>query len=190
MPTITDVTKAFENDKTDPASNRGQRKANSVWILTENAIKNGVQSTTRYRKNATSKKNLNRSPALQRQRSGAKGGRAARRAARLKRLQQEHDQFHYAQSDDGTTSLPSMFVPSPQDTAAVDEWSTHSYSPNTSPDEPHALPPYDLVSLPHCGYEQDASIKYEADDCINCEDDDVVRFLMQLSHDDTYGETM
>lgn len=65
------------------------KKANSVWILTADAVRHGVQSTTRYRKNGSNKKaNRARVPAPLRQRSGAKGGRAARRAARLRREEQ------------------------------------------------------------------------------------------------------
>ena len=49
----------------------------------------GVQSTTRYRKTGGARKaGLGGSPDYRRQRSGAKGGRAARRAARLRRLEQ------------------------------------------------------------------------------------------------------
>lgn len=69
---------------------RGEpKKATSVWFLTQTALRHGVQSTTRYRKTGVARKSgLNSSPDLQRQRSGAKGGRAARRAARLRRLEQ------------------------------------------------------------------------------------------------------
>ena len=60
-----------------------------MWILTEDAIRHGVQSTTRYRKHGSNKKtNRARIPAPLRQRSGAKGGRAARRAAKLRREEQ------------------------------------------------------------------------------------------------------
>lgn len=58
-------------------------------MLTDEAIKNGVQSTTRYRKTGGGKRTLgSRIPAIQRQRSGAKGGRAARRTARQRRQEQ------------------------------------------------------------------------------------------------------
>lgn len=85
---------AFENDRTDSANPGHQaRKANSVWILTEDAIRHGVQSTTRYRKHGSNKKtNRARIPAPLRQRSGAKGGRAARRAAKLRREEQQQRQ--------------------------------------------------------------------------------------------------
>lgn len=77
---------AFENDREQLRGNA--RKANSVWVLTEDAIQNGVQSTTRYRKSGGGKRPLTRTPALQRQRSGARGGRAARRSARYRRQEQ------------------------------------------------------------------------------------------------------
>jgi hypothetical protein len=88
------VEQAFENDRTDPKNPGHQaRKANSVWILTEDAVRHGVQSTTRYRKHGSNKKtNRTRTPAPLRQRSGAKGGRAARRAARLRREEQMNRQ--------------------------------------------------------------------------------------------------
>ncbi|KIW19071.1 hypothetical protein PV08_03361 [Exophiala spinifera] len=78
------MNKAFENDR--DSARGGSRKTNSVWVLTEDAIKNGVQSTTRYRKAGGGKRhNGHRVPAIQRQRSGAKGGRATSRAARQRR---------------------------------------------------------------------------------------------------------
>ncbi|KAK5552353.1 hypothetical protein LTR46_009683 [Exophiala xenobiotica] len=77
------MNKAFENDRDTTRAN--SRKANSVWVLTEDAVKNGVQSTTRYRKTGGGKRMGQRAPAIQRQRSGAKGGRAASRAARQRR---------------------------------------------------------------------------------------------------------
>ncbi len=54
----------------------------------------GVQSTTRYRKTGSVRKSITAgSPDFRRQRSGAKGGRAARRAARLRRLEQSHSNW-------------------------------------------------------------------------------------------------
>ncbi|PWY80007.1 hypothetical protein BO83DRAFT_201083 [Aspergillus eucalypticola CBS 122712] len=55
------------------------KKAVNYWRLTNEAIKNGVQSTTRYRKQASYRKALGSDPpAPQRQRSGAKGGKATK----------------------------------------------------------------------------------------------------------------
>ena len=86
---------AFENDKTQSTNARGQpKKATSVWFLTREALMHGVQSTTRYRKTGGVRKTgLGGSPDYRRQRSGAKGGRAARRAARLRRLEQSHSSW-------------------------------------------------------------------------------------------------
>jgi hypothetical protein len=72
---------AFENDR--ESTTGGSRKTTSVWVLTDEAIRNGVQSTTRYRKNGTAKTtSRGRKPAISRQQAGARGGRAARNAAR------------------------------------------------------------------------------------------------------------
>lgn len=81
---------AFENDKNCTVNSRGEpKKTTSVWYLSQDALQHGVQSTTRYRKGVGLRKPyLNGNPDSQRQKSGAKGGRAARRAARLRRLEQ------------------------------------------------------------------------------------------------------
>ncbi|RMZ87675.1 hypothetical protein DV736_g5102, partial [Chaetothyriales sp. CBS 134916] len=81
---------AFENDKTQTVNARGEpKKATSVWYLTDYALRNGVQSTTRYRKNGGTRRSaLHGRPNAVRARSGAKGGRAARRAARFRQKEQ------------------------------------------------------------------------------------------------------
>jgi hypothetical protein len=64
----------------------GKAKTNNCWKLSEDAEKNGIQSTTRYRNHGHQKKpNRTAPPAPQRQQSGSKGGRAARIAARYRR---------------------------------------------------------------------------------------------------------
>ncbi|KAF9885731.1 hypothetical protein FE257_012616 [Aspergillus nanangensis] len=61
------------------------KKAVNFWRLTEEAVKNGIQSTTRYRKQANYKKTLaSEPPAPQRQRSGAKGGKATKSTAKFR----------------------------------------------------------------------------------------------------------
>ncbi|KAJ0420033.1 hypothetical protein BJY00DRAFT_313506 [Aspergillus carlsbadensis] len=61
------------------------KKAVNYWRLTEEAITNGIQSTTRYRKQANYKKSVAADPpAPQRQRSGAKGGKATKITARFR----------------------------------------------------------------------------------------------------------
>jgi hypothetical protein len=101
---------AFENDKTACTQNaRGEtKKATSVWYLTEDAAINGVQATTRYRKKDQIKRApLSGSPDFRRQKSGAKGGRAAKRAARLRRVEQSrHGWGLDTMSDTGTVDSP------------------------------------------------------------------------------------
>src|SRR3954453_10352053 len=54
-------------------------KKHFVWVLVEEAIKDGVKSTTRYRKSCSKKSPRSEAKAFQRQRSGQKGGRATRK---------------------------------------------------------------------------------------------------------------
>ncbi|PLB45650.1 hypothetical protein P170DRAFT_449306 [Aspergillus steynii IBT 23096] len=61
------------------------KKSVNYWRLTDEAVKNGIQSTTRYRKQANYKKTLGSDPpAPQRQRSGAKGGKATKITAKFR----------------------------------------------------------------------------------------------------------
>ncbi|KAL4890788.1 hypothetical protein BDV59DRAFT_194731 [Aspergillus ambiguus] len=61
------------------------KKAVNFWRLTDEAVEKGIQSTTRYRKQANYKKALgSEPPAPQRQRSGAKGGKAAKFTAKFR----------------------------------------------------------------------------------------------------------
>ena len=57
-------------------------KKGFIWVLEESALQEGVKSTTRYRKHNSNKKGLrSHHPAPQRQLSGAKGGKAAKKFA-------------------------------------------------------------------------------------------------------------
>src|SRR5438045_4688636 len=58
-------------------------KKHFVWVLVENAIKDGVKSTTRYRKSCSKKSPRSETKAFQRQRSGQKGGKATRKWKKL-----------------------------------------------------------------------------------------------------------
>ncbi|KAL4875918.1 hypothetical protein BJY04DRAFT_232067 [Aspergillus karnatakaensis] len=61
------------------------KKAVNYWRLTDEAVNNGIQSTTRYRKQANYKKSAaSDPPAPQRQRSGAKGGKATKITSRFR----------------------------------------------------------------------------------------------------------
>lgn len=65
------------------------KKPINYWRLTNEARINGVQSTTRYRKANHRKLMSSDPPALGRQRSGSKGGRAARHAAKMRPTNQD-----------------------------------------------------------------------------------------------------
>ncbi|KAE8391906.1 hypothetical protein BDV23DRAFT_182025 [Aspergillus alliaceus] len=61
------------------------KKAKNVWRLTDEAARKGIQSTTRYRKQGNYKKTVGLAPpAPQRQRSGAKGGKATKVTAKYR----------------------------------------------------------------------------------------------------------
>lgn len=131
-----------------------------MWVLTEHAIKNGVQSTTRYRKNGNSKKSTsNRTPAIQRQRSGAKGGRAARRAARAKRNEHQalSTRTHYSNLDS-----PASFshTPSPLSTSR-DQWSAYGDSPITPSEASFPSTSYGLPHRSYCDFEPNSGLKVE-----------------------------
>jgi hypothetical protein len=79
-----------------------------MWRLTDEAIREGVKSTTRYRSKQPNKRgHRTQQPQPQRQASGAKGGQAARRSARMKRCGQYRSNDQYI-----SRSVPAAFNPS------------------------------------------------------------------------------
>jgi hypothetical protein len=79
-----------------------------MWRLTDEAIREGVKSTTRYRSKQPNKRgHRTQQPQPQRQASGAKGGQAARRSARMKRSGQYRSNDQYI-----SRSVPAAFDPS------------------------------------------------------------------------------
>jgi hypothetical protein len=65
-----------------------------MWRLTDEAIREGVKSTTRYRSKQPNKRShRTQQPQPQRQASGAKGGQAARRSANLRRSKRMNGQY-------------------------------------------------------------------------------------------------
>lgn len=182
----TNVKKAFQNVKNGSEPACGQRKASSIWGLTEDAIKHGVQSTTRYRKTGTSRKNCGRSPAVPRQRSGAKGGIAARRSARLRHLRRRPDPAYYASAGYSSGSTPAMLAASPQITGgAASEWSRHSYSPKGH--EQLFTPSYNPFSPTPYHHAHAMDPKLETDISYYDEDSQAAHFLTQLSQGESYG---
>ncbi|KAL5119372.1 hypothetical protein ACEQ8H_002641 [Pleosporales sp. CAS-2024a] len=82
-----------------------------MWRLTEQALREGVKSTTRYRsKQPTKRGHRTHLPQPQRQASGAKGGQAARRAANMKRTKRVQD-YHHRSDPYTARSVPSAFDP-------------------------------------------------------------------------------
>ena len=78
--------KAQAFKKVDQIPPRDEAKKGFIWVLEPSAIKEGVKSTTRYRKSMSNKKVAKSShPAPERQRSGVKGGKAARKALKVRR---------------------------------------------------------------------------------------------------------
>ncbi|PIB03126.1 Fork-head transcriptional regulator 2 [Cercospora beticola] len=69
-------------------------KKGSLWRLTDEALRGGVISTTRYRKDPKRKPERRATPAPNRQASGAKGGQATRDASRLRQQQQRLHGMH------------------------------------------------------------------------------------------------
>ncbi|KAL9118942.1 MAG: hypothetical protein Q9187_004504 [Circinaria calcarea] len=67
--------------KVDQSPPGDESKKGFIWVLEPSALANGVESTTRYRRSVPGKKSGKNEPAAtQRQRSGAKGGKATRHA--------------------------------------------------------------------------------------------------------------
>ncbi|KAL8824212.1 MAG: hypothetical protein Q9191_005220 [Dirinaria sp. TL-2023a] len=68
--------------KVDQVPPSEDAKKGFIWVLAESALQEGVKSTTRYRKQNPNKKSCRTEhPAPQRQISGAKGGKAAKKSA-------------------------------------------------------------------------------------------------------------
>ncbi|USP76286.1 hypothetical protein yc1106_03560 [Curvularia clavata] len=82
-----------------------------MWRLTEQAVREGVKSTTRYRSKQPNKRShRTQQPQPQRQASGAKGGQAARRSAKLKRSARLQEA--YLNPQPMSRSVPASFDPS------------------------------------------------------------------------------
>lgn len=106
------------------------KRAVNYWRLTPEALKNGIQSTTRYRKLANQKKALSSEPSTpQRQRPSAKAGKAGKASSKIRHAGQ--DERHPRQRPTPTrrqqkdlyrqspTSVLSVHVPSPAAAALV-----------------------------------------------------------------------
>ncbi|KAL8952799.1 MAG: hypothetical protein Q9222_001303 [Ikaeria aurantiellina] len=72
--------------KVDQDLSAEEAKRGFIWVLEPSALAEGVKSTTRYRKHGSNKKvHKSGHPAPERQRSGAKGGKATKKATKTRR---------------------------------------------------------------------------------------------------------
>ncbi|EIT82163.1 hypothetical protein F9C07_7177 [Aspergillus flavus] len=127
------------------------KKALNYWRLTDEAITHGIQSTTRYRKQANYKKTVGSDPpAPQRQRSGAKGGKATKITAKFRGLMNQDElrkeRYHQRLVSQRRPHkiLHSQHHPSPVTAAVVSRF--HASCPAT-PLTRTSAEPFDLGSI-------------------------------------------
>ncbi|KAK2871744.1 hypothetical protein FQN49_002869 [Arthroderma sp. PD_2] len=136
---------AFEGVKEALSPGAQTRKSGNAWVLTERAIRHGVQSTTRYRKPGVHKKSQKSDhPAPQRQRSGARGGRAAKKAAKYRRAIQESQRL-----DRNSQNAPYTDIPCNHHDFLAQTASCVEYGP-AEPANNYVLSNYRLGSLMGC----------------------------------------
>ncbi|KAJ6131441.1 hypothetical protein N7523_001901 [Penicillium sp. IBT 18751x] len=109
------MNKGFEASKIEGCT---RKKPQNLWALTQDAIDRGnVESTTRYRKSNHRKATSSSSAYPGRQRSGSKGGKAAKNAART-RHQIQREQDRERQFSSPTQSRTQQPQPQPSDDPA------------------------------------------------------------------------
>ena len=118
-----------------PPSDDG--KKGFVWVLEQSALEKGVESTTRYRKPGSHKKpGRVETVAAQRQRSGAKSGKAMKKSARLRRTTRselpQRIEMDEASHDQTSANMQYQDHPSLLDNDPY-EMDTLHYSVHTSP---------------------------------------------------------
>ncbi|KAH7120832.1 forkhead domain-containing protein [Dendryphion nanum] len=85
-------------------------KKGFLWRLTQDAIRDGVKSTTRYRSKHPNKRgHRSQHPLPQRQASGAKGGQAAKRSAKMKKSQRMHDRYPHRSEHFMSRPMPTSY---------------------------------------------------------------------------------
>ena len=118
----------------------------------------GVQSTTRYRKTGGVRKTgLSGSPDYRRQRSGAKGGRAARRAARLRRMEQSHTNWGPITSDEVDSFNHLVHAAN-----YLNEYSPHYDSAPPTPSESFPYTPRSPTHRLECPVDGSGAVKLES----------------------------
>ncbi|TVY40992.1 Fork-head transcriptional regulator [Lachnellula subtilissima] len=96
--------------KTERKTSGDETKKSTEWVLEEFAIKDGVQSTTRYRKGTGAKKFMKtENPAPSRQSSGRKGGISASKTKMQRQQQRSMSGTHRSRHGHGYEFLRSHF---------------------------------------------------------------------------------
>lgn len=109
-------------------------KKGFIWVLEPSAVITGIESTTRYRQKTVSKRSENFDQAdPKRQRSGRRGGRAARKSAKLRRSALLQHDTRYAPCPKSELSMSLNALPN----ESLQQNFTHQNWNST-----HALPYY------------------------------------------------
>lgn len=131
-----------------------ETKKGYIWVLEESALVDGVKSTTRYRKhNPPRKVGIGESPAPQRQRSGARGGKAARKSSTMKRSSRMKAPNPFRLEEDSpavfnsTTSIIESHTRRIVDTSFSSDSMPYYVQSSSPPVEP-VLPDEDYYSYP------------------------------------------
>lgn len=119
-----------------------------MWRLTEEAIREGVKSTTRYRSKQPNKRSQRSgTPWPQRQASGQKGGNASKRSAKLRRSQRGHNAYATYRSSPYmySRSVPADSEQSFMKPYTVDIGYSHSSSPYSLSEPGGFIPSLDHI---------------------------------------------
>ena len=144
--------KAFIKVEQTPPSD--DSKKGFIWVLAESALQEGVKSTTRYRKQNSNKKSLKTAhPARQRQLSGAKGGKAAKKsAATAKKMSRPR---RTARTDRPSPSLYEGQPDSPSHSQLTGDYEGFQHSPYHGPyyHYTRSSTPLSTISAPRAAFD-------------------------------------
>ncbi|KAK1072670.1 hypothetical protein LTR12_009459 [Friedmanniomyces endolithicus] len=132
---------AFE--RVPPRESQGVKKG-SLWRLTPAALRDGVISTTRYRKDPKHKPLKRATPALKRQISGAKGGQATRNAQRRQQQLREARSYPNLSTRQRHTDLRRPHRPGPPIMPPTSFYDNHPFPHPFMPLYDHPPSPYFL----------------------------------------------
>ncbi|KAI9788134.1 MAG: hypothetical protein M1835_002445 [Candelina submexicana] len=140
-----------------------ESKKGFIWVLEPSAIQGGVKSTTRYRKTVPNKKSCrSENPAPLRQRSGAKGGKAARKAAKLRRSARNDELEGIQMVDRAAGGM--MTIPR----SSLHDNHTRPATPAIDSEPGTSYLPYDNLMLGSSQQVNDEPYKYSFEDIVGC----------------------